>query len=170
MMPDPRDVENARSDSELEELRGRIGNLYTRMGLSPPSQLYTAVKHWLGLSHEEILAAIEDHFAQHRRLYVSGSGDGYFYLVEAAIRKAWQAKHPTRDRADDASERPQRKRRGVQRVHNAGGGPHDLLLDDPRAVRVLRKRNQTAAVERPSTMRGYAGAGVPIGEDDEADA
>ena len=162
-MPDPRDVANARNDSDLEELRGRIGNLYTRMGLSPPSQLYTAVEHWLGLSHEEILAAIEDHFAQHRRLYVSGSGDGYFYLVEAAIRRAWQAKHPTRDRANDEHERPRNKRLGrVRPVHHAGGV--DVFDDNanPDWLTVV-------AQPRPAPPQSYRESGESIGEDEDVD-
>jgi len=169
MMPEPDQRESsAPSDSDLDELRGRIGNLYSRQGLSPPSQLYGAVKHWLGISHDEIIAAIEQHFAEHRRLYTCGSGDRYFYLVEEAVRAAWQKKHPARDRADDEPIQPRRRRAGrVREVHNAGGRP-DLLVDERRAQRLFRDRE--SYVPRPSGLGGYEGSGEPIGEDDEADA
>jgi hypothetical protein len=36
------------TDYELAELVGRIGNLYTKKGLSPPFALRDAVKHWVG--------------------------------------------------------------------------------------------------------------------------
>jgi len=58
----------------------------------------------------------------HRRLYVCGSAERFFYMVEAAISKAWEAKHPSRDHADDELERLLRKRRGrLQPVAHAGG-------------------------------------------------
>jgi hypothetical protein len=108
------------TEDELAELVSRVGNVYTKEGLSPPSQLRSAAKCWLGLSHDEILTAIEGHFEQHRRFYVSGSGDQLFSLVEAAIRKAWEAKHP---RLDQAEPLPPRRKRGVRQVYQAGGYP-----------------------------------------------
>src|SRR5262245_29579683 len=84
-------AETAKGDFDLGELVGLIGNAYVRRGLSPPSQLHGAVRHWLGLTNGEILGATEAHFSEHRRLYTSG--DGLFWMVEAAVRKAWQAKH-----------------------------------------------------------------------------
>ncbi len=51
MKPDASNAENAKSDFELDELVGLIGNAYVRRGLSPPSQLRAAVKGCLGLSH-----------------------------------------------------------------------------------------------------------------------
>jgi hypothetical protein len=73
--------------------------------------LRDAAKHWLGLTHGEILAAIEADFAEHRPRYTSGSGDGLFWMAEAAIRKAWQAKQ-ARDHVDEDLERPGRRRAG----------------------------------------------------------
>jgi hypothetical protein len=87
MMPDQHAAENATSEDDLDLLRARLSNLYVRKGLSPATQIYEAVKHWMGLSHEEILAAVEQHFAEHRRLYACGSGDGHFHLLEAAVRR-----------------------------------------------------------------------------------
>ena len=55
-------------DAELAELVSRVGCLYTRNGLSPPSQLRSAAKCWLGLSQGEIVAAVQAHFEQHRPL------------------------------------------------------------------------------------------------------
>jgi hypothetical protein len=75
------------NDVELAELVGRLGNLYTKKGLSPPFALRDAVKHWIGLSQDEIVEVVEKHFAEHRVRY-SGSGDGCFWMVEAAVRKA----------------------------------------------------------------------------------
>jgi hypothetical protein len=122
------------------------------------------VKHWLGLSHDEILAAIERHFDEHRRRYTSGSGDGLFWMVEAAVRRAWQAKHPARDHAGEAPDRPRPPRRSssrVQKIHNASGTPDAFV--EGRAARLVRK--QVSNVERPSGLLGYERADVPIGED-----
>jgi hypothetical protein len=40
-------AENAKSEFELAEIVGAVGNAYVRRGLSPPSQLQNAAKHWL---------------------------------------------------------------------------------------------------------------------------
>lgn len=154
------------SDIERDELVGRIGNLYVRQGLSPPSQLRdSAIKHRLGLSHDEILAAIEQHFAEHRRLYTRGSGDGLFYMFEAAIRAAWR-RHPLLDRADDAPERPRRRAGRVRKMHNATGIPDAFV--EGRTARLLRDSDQ--ARELRSDVGGCERVGVTLGEDDEADA
>jgi hypothetical protein len=49
--------------------------------------------------------------------------NGFFYMVEAAIRKAIAAKHPSRDHTDGELERPVRRRRrgGMQPVPHIGG-------------------------------------------------
>jgi hypothetical protein len=94
MMPDDRDTANARTKLELAELIGLVGNAYTREGLSPPSQLYRPVDFWRGLSRQEILNILDDHFDRNRQFYLGGSGDGLFYLVQAEIRKALEAKRP----------------------------------------------------------------------------
>jgi hypothetical protein len=170
VMPDQHAAENATSEDDLDLLRARLSNLYVRKGLSPPTQLYDAVKSWRGLSFGEIVAAVEAHFVDHRHEYRSGSGDGLFHVLQADIRRAWQAKHPPRDRTDEELERPRRRRAGgVRKVYNAGGRPDmlvDALVDDaPDAG--LREPESNA--ERPSAMPGYEGSGAPILEDDEAE-
>jgi hypothetical protein len=151
MMSDGHDAGYAKRDFELTELVGLIGNAYVRQGLSPPTQLHGAVRHCLGLSHGEILAAIESHFAEHRRLYTSGSGDRLFYLVEAALRRALEANYP-RAYTDEELDRPRRRRAGgVRPVHNAAGARPDVFVEGD-AARVLR-RNE--------------GAGEPIGLEDD---
>jgi hypothetical protein len=157
------DETNAKSEFELTELVGLIGNAYVRRGLSPPSQLRDAVKHWLGLSHGEILAAIEQHFAEHRHEYRSGSGDGLFWMVEAAVRRAWQEKHPPR--ADEELERPRRKRPGRLRpIHHAGGFD---VYDDRDHADAGQEDDRVSDVERSSGLPGYERTGVPIGEDED---
>jgi hypothetical protein len=113
------------TDDEAAEIVARLGNLYVRRGLSPPFNLYKAVRHWSGLSQDEIVEVVEKHFADHRVRY-SGSGDGYFWMVEAAIRKAMELKHPPIDHVEPA--RPQR-RRGVRKVYTAGGY-EDVIYED----------------------------------------
>jgi hypothetical protein len=120
----------------LDILVGRISNLYTRRNLSPPFHLRDAARHWLGISQDEIVDVVEKHFADYRRLYTSGSGDGYFHMVEAAIRAAWQAKHPPIAHAEDEPVRP-RRRGGVRKVHNASGFP-DVIVDGDGAASLLR--------------------------------
>ncbi len=110
----------AMAEHELAELVGRIGNLYTRKGLSPPFHLRNAVDQWSGLSQDEIVAVIEKHFQDCRRFYTAGSGCQHFNMVRAAIGKALDAKSPRRERAEDAPVQP-RRRRGVTPVYAAGG-------------------------------------------------
>jgi hypothetical protein len=120
MMPDEptsneSDEHIAQKETQVAELVARCGNIYTRFNLSPPMALRSAAQHWVGLSLGEIARVVEDHLREHRRLYVCGSAERFFYMVEAAIRKALEAKHPSRDRADGELERLLRKRRGKLR-------------------------------------------------------
>ena len=100
------------TEHELAELVGRVGNVYTRFGLSPPSRLRDGARRWLGMSHDEIVAVIENHLADHRRLYTAGAGEQHFGMVQQAVRAAWQAKHPPRprDHVEDEPAPPRRKR------------------------------------------------------------
>ncbi len=88
-----------------------------------------------------------------------------FHLRDAAWRR-----HPSRDRADDEPERPRRRRAGgIRKVDTAAGGPPDVIVDAPRAARLLR--DPVSNITPPSGLVGYESAGEPIGiEDDEADA
>ena len=97
------------TDDELAELVARCGNIYTRFGLSPPMALRDAAKRWAGLSQEDVARVVEVHLRSHRRLYVSGFSDAYFGMVQSAIRKAIELKHPARDHVDDEPERPRRQ-------------------------------------------------------------
>jgi hypothetical protein len=81
-------------DVELTEIVGRIGNFYTKKGLSPPFFLRDAAREWHGLSQDEIVAVLEKHFADCRRFYTCGSGDAHFGMVEAAVRKSMEGKAP----------------------------------------------------------------------------
>jgi hypothetical protein len=110
-MPDEHNTRKARSEFELAELVGRIGNLYTKKGLSPPFILRDAVTSWGGLSQEEIVAVIEKHFQDCRQFYIAGAGDGHFHTVRSAISKALEAKYP-RDRLGEVPEPPRRRRPG----------------------------------------------------------
>jgi len=54
-------------------------------------------------------------------------------------------------------------------VDTAAGGPPDVIVDAPRAARLLR--DPVSNITPPSGLVGYESAGEPIGiEDDEADA
>ena len=80
------------------------------------------MKHWVGLTQDEIVDVIEKHFRDCRHLYIAGAGDQHFHMVRSAISKAIEAKHPSRDRANGELERLLRKRRGrLQPVAHAGG-------------------------------------------------
>ena len=109
LIPDEHNTRKARSEFELAELVGRIGNLYTKKGLSPPFILRDAVTSWGGLSQEEIVAVIEKHFQDCRQFYIAGAGDRHFHMVQLAISKALEAKYP-RDRLGGAPD--QRRRAG----------------------------------------------------------
>jgi hypothetical protein len=111
LMPDEHKAGKARSEFELVELVGRIGNLYTKRGLSPPFVLRDAVTSWGGLCQEEIVAVIEKHFQDCLQFYIAGAGDQHFHMVRSAISKALEAKYP-RDRLGVVPERPRRRRAG----------------------------------------------------------
>jgi hypothetical protein len=161
---DDSDARIAQREAQVAEIVARCGNIYTRFRLSPPMALRAAAQHWVGLSSDEVARVVEDHLREHRRLYIAGAGDRFFYMVEAAIRKAIEAKHPSRD---DELERPRRRSSNrVQQVHNASGFPDAFV--EGRAARQVRRTES----ERPS-LAGYTGddrVGVPSLEDDEADA
>jgi hypothetical protein len=76
-----------------------------------------------GLVSGDVARVVEDHLRSHRRLYVSGFSDAYFGMVQSAIRKAIELKHPARDHVDDEPERPRPsgKRRGIREIYTAGG-------------------------------------------------
>jgi hypothetical protein len=154
------------TDDELAELVSRVGNIYTKEGLSPPHHLRDAARRWLGLTQDEIVTVLEKHFQDCRRLYTCGAGEQHFGLVQQAIKAAWQAKHPTRDQAADEPARQQR-RRGIRKVYNASGFP-DVIVDGGRAASLLRDGESN--IERPSGLVDYADAGEPIDGDEESDA
>jgi hypothetical protein len=114
-------------DIELAELVGRLGNIYTKKGLSPPFALGDVAKYWSGLTQDEIVTVVQKHFAEDG-VHYGGSGDEYFGMVQSAIRKALETKHPPRDHADDEPLRPRRRSGGVHKVHNASGFP-DVIVD-----------------------------------------
>ena len=90
------------------------------------------------------------------------------HLLNGAARHA-EARHPSRERADDAPVPPRRKR-GIRKVHNASGFP-DVIVDDPRAARLLRDQDKgSPTIERNSLSRGYEESGEAIGEDEDIDA
>jgi hypothetical protein len=161
-MPDEHNAENAKHEAQVAELVGRVGNIYTRFNLSPPTALRDAAKGWAGLSQVEMARVVEEHLREHRRLYLNGSGDRCFYMVESAIRKAWQAKRLLRDHLDGEPVRPRRRSSSrVQKIHNASGFP-DVIMQG-RAARLVR--NQVSNVQRLVWL-SMNGTGVPIGEDD----
>ncbi len=169
MMPDGHtsddsDARIAKREAQVAEIVARCGNIYGRFNLSPPFRLRAAAEQWVGLSLDEIASVVANHLREHRRLYVCGSAERFFYMVEAAIRKALEAKHPSRD---DELERPWRRSSSrVQQVHNASGFP-DVFVE-VRAARLVR--NQVSNVERFSSLVGCESTGSPINEDDvEAD-
>jgi hypothetical protein len=111
MMPD-RDAENAKAELELNLLVARVGAAYTRAQLSPPFDLRSVVKHWRGLTPDEIVDVLERHFADCRHLYTCGAGEQHFGMVHQAMRRALEQKHPRQDpKPEREPQRPQRARR-----------------------------------------------------------
>jgi hypothetical protein len=56
----------------------------------------------------------------YRRFYTARAGEQHFGLVQAAIRKALETKHPSREHVDDEPARPRRKPVGLRKVYTAG--------------------------------------------------
>ena len=157
------DDHTSSDEAQVAEIVARVGDFYTRKGLSPPFHLHAVAKQWLGLSQDEIVTVLEKHFDACRRFYTTGSGDRHFHLVRSAISKAIEAKYPNHSHADDELERPLRKRRGrFQPVAHAGG--IDVFDDRDDGG---QEDDRTINVERSSSLVGYESAGVPIGEDEE---
>jgi hypothetical protein len=165
MMPEQNCIdESDRGDYALTMLCAEIANRYIKQKLSPASQLQPeVVKHWRGLSRREILAIVDTHFSQHRRLYTCGSGDGYFNLLDAAVRQAIEAKHPAIDREPKRQQRPQRR---VVKIPTASG-IDDLIVDDPGADRLADDRDKGPTTERVSVVGDYEDDGEPINVDDD---
>jgi hypothetical protein len=153
-------------DYELAELVGRIGNFYAKKGLSPPFFLRDAAREWHGLSQDEIVAIIDNHFRDYRHCYIAGAGDQHFHMVRSAIQRAIEAKYP-RDRFNDELERPRRKHRGgVRPVPHLAG----VDIFDDRDDGAGQEDDRTINVERSSRSVGCERVGVPSLEDDvEAD-
>jgi hypothetical protein len=59
--------------------------------------------------------------ADYRRFYTAGAGEQHFGLVQQAIRKALETKHPPRDHVDDEPARPPRKPAGPRKIYTIGG-------------------------------------------------
>src|SRR5258706_11844233 len=78
-------------DVDLATYCGRVGNLYTRFGLSPPFTLYDAAKGWMAgdipLSH--CVAVIERYLISYGRSCPSGSGDRNFAWLNSLIQTTW---------------------------------------------------------------------------------
>ena len=79
------------ADPDLATYCGRIGNLYTRHGLSPPFGLYDAARGWIArdipLSH--CVDVIERFLSRHAGSCYSGSGDWNFAWLNSLIQTSW---------------------------------------------------------------------------------
>jgi hypothetical protein len=164
MMPDDRDAANARHEERITQIVARCGNIFTRFQLSPPAALTrSAVRHWLGLTPDEIAEVLYEHMDRHRCGYTQGSGDQLFHVLQADISKAIAAKHPVTEPEPDR-ERPQRLRRRVVTLPTAGGGLPDLYLEGAAAGPVIEPSSN---VDGPSGLPpGYDAGGTPIAEDE----
>jgi hypothetical protein len=122
------------------------------------------------LDEEQMVAVIEKHFADCRRFYTCGTGDGHFHMVESAIRLAVEARR-RRSTSPSARSRGGRRRRGIHKVHNASGFAPDVIVDDPAASLLRDQDDGSPTTERIAILRGYEENGEPINlEDDEAGA
>ena len=105
--PDDHTAGNAKREFELAELVGRIGNFYTKKGLSPPFALRDDAREWRSLSQDEIVALINKHFDDCRRFYTSGSGDreGLATAQRGTLRVGGRTIRVERYRITDAGRR-----------------------------------------------------------------
>jgi hypothetical protein len=78
---------------DLNTFLGRIGNLYVRKNLSPPFDLKLFAEGWLldGISFQHCFEKIRDHLEVHSRQYRFGSGDDSLRVVDAIIRRTYEA-------------------------------------------------------------------------------
>jgi hypothetical protein len=78
-------------DLDLATYCGRIGNLYTRYGLSPPFALHDTAQGWIArdipLSH--CIDVIERYLTGYGRSCPSGSGDRNFAWLNSLIQTTW---------------------------------------------------------------------------------
>jgi hypothetical protein len=167
MMPDTHDAANVKRETDVAEIVARCSNIYTRFNLSPPMALRDVAVHWIGLGPGEIADILRSHLQDHRRLYVSGSGDAQFHMVRSAIAKALEVRYPPIERAEKEPVRPRRPGRQVMEIRSAAGLAPDLLVDDP-GDRMFRDHDQAGPVEIRSNLGGYEDVGIPINLEDDA--
>jgi hypothetical protein len=140
------------ADPDLATYCGRIGNLYTRHGLSPPFGLYDAARGWMArdipLSH--CVDVIERYLSRHAGSCYSGSGDWNFAWLNSLIQTTWHERSfampprsaPQQSHHDNWSdnygseELNQRSRRGADLTAAPKLDPkHDSLEPDRITVR-----------------------------------
>jgi hypothetical protein len=96
----------------------RDGKFTHRTWLLPREQVASGPPQW---------AHHRPDFPVRAALFASGAGEQHFNMVQSAIGKALEAKHPRRDHTDDEPVRP-RPKRGVTTVYAAGG--YTEAIDD----------------------------------------
>jgi hypothetical protein len=92
-----------------------VSGIFTQRRACP--RLSPCGEQWQGLTTGEIIDVLDRHFDRCREFYTSGSGDQHFNVVQSAMRKAMDAKHPQQAYPPPSS----RRRPGVRKVYNAGG-------------------------------------------------
>jgi hypothetical protein len=102
---------------ELAQIIARIGNFYTKKGLSPPFALGAVVHQWNGLTIDEMIAVLEKHFDRCHQFYTAGSGSQHFKMVQSAMLKALEAKQ----HRELYPPRSSRRRADVRKVCDADG-------------------------------------------------
>jgi hypothetical protein len=113
----PGSLAAARDEVELAQIIARIGNFYTKKGLSPPFALSAVVHQWNGLTIDEMIAVLEKHFDRCHQFYTAGSGSQHFKMVQSAMLKALEAK----EHRELYPPRSSPRRSGVRKVHDADG-------------------------------------------------
>lgn len=156
---------NARSDPELAELVGRIGCRYVKAGLSPPFHLHEAVRHWSGLSHDEIMAVLEKHFPDYRHLYIAGA-DGQHFHMGSRRSQGDRSESPVSRSIRRRARATTAKLKSCSQIHNASGTP-DVFVEG-RAARLVRRSESN--ITPPSGLVGCERTGVPINQNPETDA
>jgi hypothetical protein len=113
------------------------------------------------LSLQEIAEVLRRHLDDCRHLYMCGSADGLFFMVQRDVRAALERKYPT---FVPEAVKPQPRRRRVVKISTGGGAaPDDVLIDGDPAAPVLRGRANPA--EPQSILRGYEESREGFGAD-----
>jgi hypothetical protein len=150
-------------DLDLATYCGRIGNLYTRYGLSPPFALYDAARGWMArdIPLWHCVDVIKRYLTNYGRSCPSGSGDRNFIWLSGLIERSWYARSfvaPPRSAPKHVRHHDGLDEYGAEEPNQRAG--HRRVIA---AVPKLDSKNDSFEPDRIAVRQNAAGAILPVG-------